>query len=84
MEDFATEDGLYAKLSGDAEIEVLASAYSDWSGQVEPIVYVKRYGKGRVVHNVLGHSMDSKQNPAYQQLLVNGVQWAATGSVASD
>jgi type 1 glutamine amidotransferase len=81
LEDFRTEDELYAKLSGDESIEVLASAHSDWSGKVEPIVFVKRYGKGRVVHNVLGHGLDAKQNPFYQRLLARGVEWAATGNV---
>lgn len=84
LEDFKTEDELYAKLTGDEEIEVLASAYSDWSGKVEPIVFVKRYGKGRVVQNVLGHGLDSKQNTSYQTLLVRGVEWAATGTVTLD
>ena len=81
LENFKTEDELYAKLTGDAKIEVLASAYSDWSGKVEPIVFVKRYGKGRVVQNVLGHGLDSKQNASYQKLLRRGVEWAATGKV---
>ncbi|MAG94964.1 MAG: hypothetical protein CMJ48_14650 [Planctomycetaceae bacterium] len=84
MEDFRTEDELYAKLDGDAEIEVLATAYSDWSKKVEPIVFVKRHGKGRVVHNVLGHGLISKQNASYQQLLSRGVEWAATGKVQAD
>ncbi len=84
LEDFKTEDELYAKLSGDGEIRVLASAYSDWSQQVEPLVFVKRYGKGRVVHNVLGHGLDSKANPSYQKLLCRGVEWAATGNVTLD
>ena len=81
LQDFKTEDELYAKLSGDAEIQVLATADSAWSGMTEPIVYVKPYGKGRVLQNVLGHGNDSKQNPAYQQLLRRGVEWAATGKV---
>ena len=81
LKDFKTEDELYAKLTGKAKIEVLATAYSDWSKKVEPIVFVKHYGKGRVVHNVLGHGIDSKQNPSYQKLLVRGVEWVATGKV---
>ncbi len=82
LEDFKTEDELYAKLTGDAEIEVLASAYSDWSKNVEPMVFAKRYGEGRVIQNVLGHGIDSKQNANYQKLLVRCVEWAATGKVA--
>lgn len=84
LKDFKTEDELYSKLSGDAEIQVLATADSDWSGKTEPIVFVKSYGKGRVLQNVLGHGVDAKQNPAYQQLLRRGVEWAATGKVTVD
>ncbi len=84
IKDFKTEDELYAKLTGDAPIEVLATAFSDWSNKVEPIVFVKAYGKGRVVHNVLGHGLDSKQNASYQKLLCRGVEWAATGKVTVD
>lgn len=84
LKDFKIEDELYAKLSGDSEIEVLVSAYSDWSKKVEPLVFVKQYGKGRVVQNVLGHGLDSKQNPSYQKLLCRSVEWAATGTVTLD
>jgi uncharacterized protein len=83
LSDFKADDELYAKLSGDAEIEVLATADSDWSGKVEPIVFVKPYGKGRVVHNVLGHDTRARENPAFRTLLVRGVEWAATGKTAS-
>lgn len=84
LEDFKTEDELYAKLSGDEQITVLATADSDWSGKTEPIVFAKSYGKGRVVHNVLGHALDSKRNPNYQRLLCRCVEWAATGKVTVD
>jgi type 1 glutamine amidotransferase len=84
LKDFKTEDELYAKLSGDTEIQVLATADSDWSGKTEPIVFAKAYGKGRVLQNVLGHGIESKQNPAYQQLLRRSVEWAATGKVTVD
>ena len=84
LKDFTTEDELYAKLSGDAEIEVLATADSEWSGKTEPIVFAKTYGKGRVLQNVLGHGIDSKRNENYQQLLVRCVEWAATGEVTID
>ncbi len=84
LSDFEIDDELYAKLSGDTDIEIIASAYSDWSNKEEPIVFVKKYGKGRVVHNLLGHDSRARENQSYQSLLRRGVQWAATGQVAVD
>lgn len=81
MSDFEMDDELYSKLSGDAEIRVLATAYSTWSKNVEPMVFVKKYGKGRVCHNVLGHDVRARDNGAYEKLLRRGVEWAATGKV---
>lgn len=82
LKDFEADDELYAKLTGDAPIEVIASAHSDWSKKVEPIVFLKQYGQGRVVHNVLGHDVQARENPSFQKLLVRGVEWAAAGKVA--
>ena len=84
LKDFNTEDELYAKLTGDEPITVLATADSDWSGKTEPIVFVKSYGKGRVLQNVLGHALDSKRNPDYQRLLCRCIEWAATGNVTAE
>lgn len=81
MKDFEIEDELYAKLTGDAKIEVLASADSDWSKQTEPMIFTKSYGKGRVVQDVLGHDATTRKNPNYQELLRRCVEWAATGNV---
>ncbi len=82
MEDFKIFDELYSKLQGDGEITVLASAYSDWSEKEEPLVFVRPYGKGRSVHNALGHDFKAILNPSMQKLICRGVEWAATGKVA--
>ena len=83
MTDFEADDELYAKLSGKAEIHVLATADSDWSKKTEPLVFVKKYGKGNVVHNLLGHDVKGRDYPAYATLLVRGAEWAATGKVTN-
>ena len=70
MADFQADDELYAKLDGNAEIHVLATADSDWSKKTEPLLFVKKYGKGNVVHNLLGHDVKARDYPEYATLLV--------------
>jgi type 1 glutamine amidotransferase len=41
-----------------------------------------RYGKGRVFHTVLGHSVESMQCVGFLITFQRGVQWAATGKVS--
>ena len=80
--DFKIFDELYAKLQGDSDIDVLVSTYSDWSKQTEPLVFSRSYGKGRCVHNALGHDFKAIKNPSMQQIIRRAVEWAATGKVA--
>lgn len=81
LEDFEADDELYAKLQGDATINVLVAADSDWSKQTEPLAFTLEYGKGRVFHEVLGHDGKAIRNPAVQKLIQRGCEWAATGKV---
>jgi type 1 glutamine amidotransferase len=66
---------------------VLVTAYSDKSidakntGKDEPVVWVAKYGKGRVCENVLGHDVAAMKDPGFQALLIRGVEWAGTGEV---
>ena len=82
MTDFRTDDELYAKLQGDAPIHVLVEADSDWSKKTEPLVFIREYGQGRVVHNAYGHDGKALSTPSVAQIIVRGVEWAATGKVA--
>jgi type 1 glutamine amidotransferase len=82
IDDFRIFDELYAKLQGDSDIDVLVSTYSDWSKQTEPLVFSRSYGKGRCVHNALGHDFKAIKNPGMQQIIRRAVEWAATGKVA--
>jgi len=81
MKDFKIFDELYAKLQGDYPIEVLVSADSDWSKNTEPLVFTASYGKGRCVHNALGHDHKAILHDSMKQLILRGVEWAATGKV---
>jgi type 1 glutamine amidotransferase len=78
---FKTEDELYAKLQGDEDINVLVSAYSDWSKKVEPLAFTVNYGKGRVYHHAFGHKVVSITNEPVAKLFAQGAEWAANGKV---
>jgi len=81
LDDFKIFDELYAKLQGDAPIHVLVEADSDWSNATEPLVFSMRYGKGRCIHNALGHDYKAIENPTMKQLICRSVEWVATGNV---
>ncbi len=81
LTDFEADDELYAKLLGDAPINVLVEAESDWSKKTEPLAFTIDYGKGRVFHETFGHDGKAIRNPAVQKLILRGCEWAATGKV---
>ena len=81
MEDFETDDELYAKLEGDMPINVLVTANSDWSKKTEPLAFTLECGKGRVFHEAFGHDGKAVKTPSVQKLIVRGTEWAATGKV---
>jgi uncharacterized protein len=85
-----SHDELYQNSVMLPDSQTLVTAYSDKkidpknTDKHEPVVWVASYGKGRVVENVLGHDVPAmKGSPAFNALLVRGVEWAATGEVKS-
>ena len=42
------------------------------------------YGKGRVFHTTLGHSVESMEDAGFVATLDRGVEWAATGRVTQE
>lgn len=81
LADFTADDELYAKLLGDAPINVLVQADSDWSHRTEPLAFTLEYGQGRVFHETFGHDARAVHNPTVEKLIQRGCEWAATGKV---
>ncbi len=81
LTNFTTDDELYAKLQGNEDIHVLIQADSPWSKKTEPLIFVKNYGQGRVVHNAYGHDRKALMTPSVQKIIIRGTEWAATGKV---
>jgi uncharacterized protein len=81
-----SNDELYQNSVIPEGAEILATAFSDKSidpknsGKQEPVLWVSKYGKGRVCENVLGHDVPAMQSPGFQTLLIRCVEWAARGT----
>jgi type 1 glutamine amidotransferase len=76
LADFDTVDELYTCNAGDAPIEILAAATSKVDKKDYPVAFVLTYGKGRVFHCPLGHSVKAYGEPALE-LMRRGTAWTA-------
>ena len=79
-------DELYCRMRGPAKnMTILATAFSDpktgGSGRHEPVLWTVAYGKGRVFHTVLGHSVKQLRCVGFMTTFLRGAEWAATGQV---
>jgi type 1 glutamine amidotransferase len=45
-------------------------------GGTFPLGWTRKYGEGKVFALLLGHDARSFQTPAFQQIVLNGVDWA--------
>jgi type 1 glutamine amidotransferase len=67
----------------DPSIEILATTTFDGSrfdeieGVVMPVVWKRRYGKGRVFYSALGHVADEFKVPEMKTIMDRGALWAA-------
>jgi type 1 glutamine amidotransferase len=79
-------DELYQNSMLFPDCHVIATAYSDPAkdpkntGKDEPMVWVTKYGQGRVCENALGHDPQA-MDLGFQTLLIRGVEWVASGEV---
>ena len=78
------KEELYDRLRGPAKnMTVLATAFAEGgSERHEPVLMTIKYGMGRVFHTVMGHSHTSMGGVAFQETLIRGTEWAATGKVS--
>lgn len=74
LTDFEVEDEIYISAYA-PDLHILASA--QWQGRSHPMAWVKPYGAGRVFYTALGHGPGTFARPAMQQLIMQGVRWAA-------
>ena len=91
VSDFETSDELYMGivfnegndvfLTGDAEDGTYPWRGEDtfMPGGTFPLGWTRSYGEGRVFVTLLGHNGLSFRTPQFQQIVLNGVEWATGG-----
>ena len=77
------KEELYDRLRGPAKnMSIIATAFAEGgSERHEPVLMTLKYGKGQIFHSVMGHDHKSMQGVAFQETLIRGTEWAATGDV---
>ena len=67
----------------DPALEILASTKfsgenDPWiKGAIVPVVWKKKYGKGKVFYNSIGHSKNTFEIPEVWNLIIRGISWAS-------
>ena len=51
--------------------------YTEVGGEREPVVWVRRWGRGRVCYCALGHTVGAVRHPQTRQILQQGLAWAS-------
>lgn len=72
-EQFETDDEIYGFL--DLEPDVDGLVVGRHSGATHPLVWARDVGKGRVVHNALGHHLPSYRPPEMQTIVRRSALW---------
>ena len=88
--DFVTSDELYMGIDYSIDNDVFMTADSEggtyaWGGKPTsmpagkfPLGWTRTYGDGKVFVTLLGHNGLSFETPEFQQIVLNGIQWATS------
>ena len=73
VSDFEILDEMYDFYSVNPNVRVLLT--TEASSGVTPIAWTHRFGKSKIVTNLLGHDNQAWVNPGFVKLLVQAIQW---------
>ena len=75
IDDFEIHDELYHTLTLTRHVHTLMTTL--WNGKLHPMAWTTSYGPARIHYNALGHGLETFRHPSFQQMLKQGVLWAA-------
>ncbi len=88
MSNFWIRDELWVGMDNFKTCNILAEAFApddnNGSEEMEPVIFERKYGKGRSFYLVLGHDEKVMKNLGFQTLLLRGAEWAARGKVTQE
>ena len=68
-------DEVYGDLDLRDGLDVLVTARRTSDDVEQPVVWLHRYGAGRVAYDGFGHDVESIQHPAHSRLLAQSLSW---------
>ena len=69
------DDEVYGDLDLCGGIDVLVTARRTPDDVDQPVVWLHRYGAGRVVYDGFGHDVESIRHPAHARLIARSLSW---------
>lgn len=73
ISDFKITDELYVLDRTPSAASILMTAF--WENHAQPMLYLRAYGRGRVLYNALGHDQNAYENPNFKKIVINSVKW---------
>ncbi len=85
LKSFEIFDELWINASKNNKFEALGTATNEEliknGMESQPAILVAGNGKGRIFHTILGHDLKAMESTGFQELIIRGTEWAATGKV---
>lgn len=74
---FRLDDEVYGNLTLEPDVVPLMQARAiDTDAGWHPVLWERRYGRGRVVYSALGHDLASISHPVHAEIIARSARWA--------
>ena len=75
MTEFVLNDEIYHGLTLEPDVEPLLVGECAAGTGLQPVVWARDFGAGRVVYDALGHDAASVNHPQHRKLLQQAARW---------
>ncbi|MBW0089401.1 ThuA domain-containing protein [Pseudonocardia sp. KRD-184] len=79
LDPFTLVDEVYGDLRYSGDVTGLLTAPQPGSGAVQPLLWAREHGGGRVVYDALGHHPPSYDVPEHAEVVRRAVRWTTAG-----